>query len=227
MKKLIALLMAVLTVFSLAAVGFAESASGAITAISGRTDLLIGYDMMAGETRGEKATLIAYTADGTAEDAVWSSSDDSVVTVSSDGVIWAKGIGEAEITAAAGDSSMSVTVTVSENMTLDEVVDRYFVSLLDLGDTDGMTAEELTAKGDEYFYIPHSIEGTDDEVIEAAKNRTFTEQIAFYSKAEAYYNAALEKDSSCAEWSFPSAPGSKRTTASLTTNAASSPPEST
>ena len=56
-----------------------------------------------------------------------------------------------------------------------------------------MTADELTAKGNEYFYIPHSTEGTDEEIVEAAKNRELTDQIAFYCKAEAYYQAALAK----------------------------------
>ena len=172
----------------------ALAADDPITTISGLTDLIIGYDMMAGEDRGEKATLIAYTADGTAQNVVWTSSNESVVTVSPEGVLWAKGVGETEVTASNDAGSMSVTVTVKENMTLDEVVDRYFSSLLELGDTDSMTVEELIAAGDSYFLIPHSIEGSDEEIIEAAKAREFTDRIAFYAKAEAYYNAALARD---------------------------------
>ncbi|MDO5423415.1 MAG: Ig-like domain-containing protein [Eubacteriales bacterium] len=172
----------------------AEAGEGAITSISGLTDLLIGYDVMVDETRGEKATLIAYTDDAAASGVTWSSSDESVVTVDEQGVIWAKGVGEAEITAENSQGSFTQTVTVKENMTLEEVVDQYFISLLDLGDTAEMSAEELVEMGNSYFYIPHSIEGSDEEIIEAAENRTFTEQVAFYSKAEAYYNAALEKE---------------------------------
>lgn len=220
MKKLVAILLALCMVLSMAACGSsnsgetevpttaaaegsktteAVSAEGGITQITGITDLLVGYNMMAGEERGEKATLIAYTEDGTAEGVTWTSSDESVVTVSADGVVWAKGVGEAVVTAENDQGSMSVDVTVNENMTLEEVVDGYFSALLELGDVEGMTAEELVEAGNEYFYIPHSVEGTDEEIIEAAKNRTFTEQIAFYCKAEAYYLAALEADENCDE----------------------------
>lgn len=176
-----------------------DAADGAITRIAGLTDLIVGYDTMADEVRGEKATLIAYTASGTARNVQWVSSDPGVVTVSPEGVIWAKGIGKAEITASNSQGSMDVTVTVKENMTLEAVVDTYFASLLELGDTKSMRAAELVAAGDKYFYIPHSIKGTDSEIIDAAKNRTFTEQVAFYCKAEAYYKAALEADANCAE----------------------------
>ncbi|MGN0758170.1 MAG: Ig-like domain-containing protein [Candidatus Ventricola sp.] len=90
----------------------ALAADDPITTISGLTDLIIGYDMMAGEDRGEKATLIAYTSDGTAQNVVWTSSNESVVTVSPEGVLWAKGVGETEVTASNDAGSMGVTVTV-------------------------------------------------------------------------------------------------------------------
>lgn len=170
-----------------------------ITTISGLTDLIVGFDMMAGEQRGEKATLVAYTADGTAQNVVWTSSDEAVATVSQEGVLWAKGVGETQVTATNAAGSVSVSVTVRENMTLDEVVDRYFSSLLELGDTDAMTAAELIAAGNAYFVIPHSTEGSDEEIIEAAKARQFDGQVVFYAKAEAYYNAALAKEPENAE----------------------------
>lgn len=175
----------------------ALASDGKITRISGLTELLTGYDMMAKEERGEKTTLTAYTSDGTAKNVVWASSDEGVATVSAEGVVWAKGAGKTEITASNSQGSMSVTVTVTENMTIDDVVDMYFASLLDLGDVTNMSAAELAEAGDRYFYIPHKTEGTDADIIDAAKNRTFTEQIAFYSKAEAYYKAALEADAGC------------------------------
>lgn len=183
--------------FAIAVYELCKQFDGKITRISGLTELLIGYDMMAKEERGEKTTLTAYTSDGTAKNVAWISSDEGVATVSAEGVVWAKGVGKTEITASNSQGSMSVTVTVTENMTIDDVVDTYFASLLDLGDIKGMSAAELAEAGDMYFYIPHKTEGTDADIIDAAKNRTFTEQTAFYSKAEAYYKAALEADAGC------------------------------
>ena len=198
MKKILALACTLFLAVSICGMGHTENA-GEITWISGRTDLIVGYDIMADEVRGEKATLIAYTANGTAENVVWTSSDESVVVVDESGVIWAKAAGQAEITAGNTAGSKSVTVTVKENMALEDVVNTYFVSLLDLGDTKNMTADELVEQGNLYFYIPHAAEGTDEEIIDAAKNRQFTDQIAFYCKAEAYYQAALAKDPGHAE----------------------------
>ena len=183
--------------FAIAVYELCKQLDGKITRISGLTELLIGYDMMAKEERGEKTTLTAYTSDGTAKNVVWTPSDEGVAAVSAEGVVWAKGVGKTEITASNSQGSVSVTVTVTENMTIDDVVDTYFASLLDLGDVKSMSAAELAEAGDLYFYIPHKTEGTDADIIDAAKNRTFTEQTAFYSKAEAYYKAALEADAGC------------------------------
>ena len=193
MKKLFAMLLALILVLSSCPFAMSEE-TNSITHISGLTDLLIGYDMMAKEVRGEKATLCAYTVEGTAKDAIWASSDPAVATIDENGVLWAKSVGQTEVIAANESGSVSVTVTVRENMSLEDVVNAYFLVLLDLGDTDSMTADDLTAKGNEYFYVPHTVEGTDEEIIEAAKNRVLTAQVAFYCKAEAYYLEALAKE---------------------------------
>lgn len=170
-----------------------------ITEVLGITDLIYGYDMMAGEDRGEKSTLTAYNEDKPAEVVSWSSSDEGVVSVDKNGVIWAKGIGSAEVTASTATGDYTVPVTVKENMTIEEVVDKYFSSMLEIGDVSSMSAAELVEKGNEFFYIPHSIEGADEEIIESAKNREFPDKVAFYSMAEAYYNAAIEKEADNAE----------------------------
>ena len=105
--------------FAIAVYELCKQSDGKITRISGLTELLVGYDMMAKEERGEKTTLTAYTSDGTAKNVAWISSDEGVATVSAEGVVWAKGVGKTEITASNSQGSMSVTVTVTENMTIE------------------------------------------------------------------------------------------------------------
>jgi endoglucanase len=69
-------------------------------------------DLEVGETETLKATV-----NGSAVDATFSSSDDSVVTVGTDGTVTAVGEGSATITVTFGDKTATVTVTVTDGTT--------------------------------------------------------------------------------------------------------------
>ena len=92
---------------------------------------------------GKTMTLTATVTPDNADDrtVAWSSSDTAIATVSEDGTVTAVSIGEASITAQAGDKEATCTVTVKqiliavENVTLDETT----LTLM-RGDTGKLTA---------------------------------------------------------------------------------------
>ena len=67
-------------------------------------------DLTKGETAALKATVLPATANQTV---TWSSSNEGVATVNDSGEVTAVGVGEATITATAGDKEATCTVTVS------------------------------------------------------------------------------------------------------------------
>ena len=84
---------------------------------------------------------------------MWSSGDDSVATVSSEGLVTAAGNGNARVTASAGAATASADVTVEQQVagvTVSPAAD----TLLALGDTLRLTAEAVDANG-------HPVEGAE------------------------------------------------------------------
>jgi len=70
-------------------------------------------DLLLGDSTTLKATVLPSTA--TNPDVTWSSSNTSVATVDSDGVLTSVALGEATITAAADGKSVTITVTVTNS----------------------------------------------------------------------------------------------------------------
>ena len=84
---------------------------------------------------------------------MWSSGDDSVATVSSEGLVTAAGNGNARMTASAGAATASADITVEQQVT-GVTVSPAADTLLALGDTLRLTAEAVDANG-------HPVEGAE------------------------------------------------------------------
>ena len=99
------------------------------------------------ETVQLSATVLDGNGQPVADAAVtWSSSDASVATVSSQGLVTAVGNGDARITARSGTASASVPVTVMQSAG-SIVIEPSSVSLMSLGETVQLTAVVLDANG--------------------------------------------------------------------------------
>ena len=74
--------------------------------------------------KGETYAFTA-TAENIADGVVWSSSDEAVVDITSDGFATAKSAGEAVITATAGKYSASVTVGINDDIVATIIINGY------------------------------------------------------------------------------------------------------
>ena len=114
----------------------------------------------------DKLTATVLPEDVTDKTVTWSSSDDTIVTVDSEGNIQALALGEAVITAACGEKSATCKVTVNPILAESIALDRTEL-VLTIGATDKLTAtvlpEDVTDKTVTWTSSDESIVTVDEE----------------------------------------------------------------
>lgn len=121
---------------------------------------------------GETETLKP-TVNGSAVDATFESSDDSVVTVDANGTITGVGEGTATITVTFGDKTATVNVTVTEVGTTDDTTE-----------STGVTVPSFTGDLDEVKYGDVNVDGFVDSSDIVTLNKYLLNNIAYPLKSD-------------------------------------------
>ena len=121
---------------------------------------------------GETETLKP-TVNGSAVDATFESSDDSVVTVDANGTVTGVGEGTATITVTFGDKTATVNVTVTEVGTTDDTTE-----------STGVTVPSFTGDLDEVKYGDVNVDGFVDSSDIVTLNKYLLNNIAYPLKSD-------------------------------------------